>query len=474
MSNTLLYETLFYGNLELSYTNKKIKNLSLKEIYQLYKENNNLTLDKYWTWRFYKNYKVLYYIFENDIFVNIDTHNIFIDIIEQYIILAKNNGFALKNIDESNFNEAIICLLVKEMRDKINILANLCNYDLKKIKKKYINLFSNILVFMDNRFIMCDYLLPEESYWSPSWNISIDENQFILPSVDLLLDYYFKYNKVRFNSNMVTDIRILKERLKLLQEKTTIYYIEKIKPYIKNLTNHIFNTFPYKLIYEDYYDLCLENENVFVPNILSHLDLKKINKDLWLLSLFPNYITAFLVGFPVVTSDIPNDKNIKKILDIINYNGMDKYLKDLYQRNKKLIELKSMDIECGNNTEDGSILDLTYNAVEEYNIDDTILFFNEGVYHIFTCPEFNDIISKELNPYNRNNMPLITNMMAVIKFKKKIKRQLSSRYLEAELINTIEENIENIKEGLSKDININNNINNIPNSLFNLFFSSHS
>ena len=471
MSNTLLYETLFYGNLELSYSNKKIKKLSLEEICQVYKQNNIKKLDKFWPWRFYKNYKILYYIFEQEIFINIKTLYIFIDIIEQYIIISKNNGLNLDNFNENNFEEVIIFLLVKETRDKINLLSGLCNYESSLVKEHYCNLFSNIINLVQNKFIMCDYLLPEETYWSPSWNILIGENQYILPSIDLSLDYYFKYNKIKFNSFMMTDIIILTQRLRIIKEKTTIYYKENIKPYVRDLTKHIFNTFPYKLIYEDYYELFLENNDIFIPNILSNIDINKINKDLWLLSMFPNYITAFLLGLPIVSCDIPTDKNIKKIFNIIITNGLKKYLSELYNRNKEIINLKTKYIECGNNIEKNSILDLTYNFVEEYNIDDTIIFFNEGVYHIFTYPEFDNIINKEINPYNRNRMPLITNMIALVKLKKKIKRQLISRYLEINLINTIEENINNIKKELKKDINIDTNIN-INNSFFNLLFSS--
>ena len=57
MSNTLLEETFIYGNLELVYTNRKIKSFNLEQFIALVDKCIPLNLGKFWHWRFYKNYK---------------------------------------------------------------------------------------------------------------------------------------------------------------------------------------------------------------------------------------------------------------------------------------------------------------------------------------------------------------------------------------------------------------------------------
>ena len=242
------------------------------------------------------------------------------------------------------------------------------------------------------------------------------------------------------------------------------------------MSKNIYEHFPYKLIYHEYYQLACKFDTVYIPSILNYISLDKVNEDVWLLSILPRYLTAYLLGFPVVTCDIPNEKNIMKIFDRIIQTSLESYWQEIYENNRQIMKIKAMGIECGNNEEEGSILDLTFNQVEKYNSDDTILFFNEGVYHIFTYPEFDDIITKERNPYNRNHMPLLNNIASVLKFKKKIRRQLNFRYLDVKLNFTMEENLAHIKEKILQDLDysLKFNFSNLTNSLFNMLLAGNN
>ena len=94
---------------------------------------------------------------------------------------------------------------------------------------------------------------------------------------------------------------------------------------------------------------------------------------------------------------------------------------------------------------------------------------------IIARSKLDEIINKERNPYNRSNIPLLTPLVAALKLKKKIKRQLNYRYLDIDLNYNIEDNFFHIKNKISKEIDfsIQGNIGNLSNTFFNLFFNNN-
>ena len=108
--------------------------------------------------------------------------------------------------------------------------------------------------------------------------------------------------------------------------------------------------------------------------------------------------------------------------------------------NKKKLDILTFNIPCGNSIEeDGSIIDLTLSKIVDYNIDDFVIFFNNGVYHAFTPPEFGDLLKKEINPYNRTPMPVFNNIIENMRFRKKAVRYLSNRGVVVKLDKTMKE-----------------------------------
>mgnify|MGYP003645642864 CR=1 FL=1 len=480
MINTLLHETFLYGNLELAYTRKKIKTINLDNFIEILTENKEEDLGYMWPWRFYKNYKYLYSIYENNIITQKETGVIFITLLEKIITFASKLNYNISDININNFkhDKIIFLIMLRELQDRLkNITIFNENNNIKYLKEIFDQKFAYILTDYKDLLIMHDYILPyEKNQWSPSWCVTFEDKTEIIPNIDIFTDYYFLFHNIRFNHYMKKDISMLNKRLNFIEKKAPEYFekfiVEKLTPLSKN----IFFSYPYKLIYENYLDLAKNYKQIYIPDVLKYLELDKINGDIWLLSILPKYLTAYLLGFPIISSDVPNEKNISKIIEKILSSDINEYWQEIYHNNSQIIKLKSMNVECGNNKEGEKIIDLTYTPVEEYNSDDTFLLFNEGVYCVFAYPEFEDLVANERNPYNRNTIPVFASILSAIKFKKKVRRQLNGRYLDINLNTTMEDNFKMIKENLYKDNDYDNvidNYHNFTNSLINMFLANN-
>jgi hypothetical protein len=478
MINTLLYQVFIFGNLELVYSRRDIKAFKIKEFTNILKDSININLGNYWPWRFYRNIKYLFNCWDNSIF----SEPIFLlelyDLVEEILIIAKTNNIditKIKNIKDYQVPIALI-LLLKYIDDKTNFFLRFIEapWD-EKIRNNWKNKFETSFSFHRNSFLLCDYIISyNDNLWSPSWCINFLDEQMIIPFIDIYTDQYFINNKLKFNKYMINDIPNLYERIFFLKNNALLYYNNYIEKRINDLTKNIFYTFPYNLIYIDYYKLLNKIDNIYIPSILDKININKINIDVWLLAILPKYLTAYLLGFPIITCDIPSDKNFYPILNEIASDGIDNYREKIYKNNYQLIKLKSMGIECANNMEENKILDLTFNDISEYNIDDTLLFFNQGICHVFTYPEFDDLITNERNPYNRNNMPLFTSVLSSLKLKKKIRRHLNYRFLEVDLSGTMKENFQTLCKKIKIKPDLINKEYNYTNALLNIFFNANS
>ena len=475
MINTLLYQTFLFGNLELVYTRRKIKTIDIPDFIKIVKENKEEDLGHLWLWRIYKNYKFLFTAYENVITQNGEIAILFIELLEEINNLASSHKLFIDNIVTINRNKNNLALLIllRELEDRFkNISIFNENQIIRDMKDLFVKKFSFLGKYRHN-IITHDYILPfEKTQWSPSWCVTLDDKQETLKGIDIYIDYYFLFHIIRFNKYMTEDISYLIDRMTFLKDKAPDYYNNFILNKVNDLSKNIFLGYPYKIIYEDYFEWAKKFDQVYLPPVLNYFNMDKITKNVWLLTILPRYLTAYLLGFPIISSDVPNDKNlsqsIEKVLDI----GFDKYWQNLSENTEKIINLRSMGIICGNNIEKDKIQDLTYTSVNEYNLDDIFMLFNEGVFYVFTYPEFEDLIRNERNPYNRSNIPILAPLLSSIKFKKKVKRQLGYRYLDVDLNSTISENFNLIKEKIVNEIDLNstvNNYHNFTNSLINMF-----
>lgn len=477
MSNSLLYETFLFGNLELIYTRKKAKNIELKKFVEILQNNKDNNLGTFWTWRMYKNFKFLFSIHESNFYSDKELIMTIIDLLD---ILIKKRYLYHRVIGDINKDKdtIVFLILLREIEERLanyTLINN--NIIIKEANQKFKKYFEETLKNHRDIEVMIDYILPyEKNHWSPSWCINLEEENEIIPGIDINIDYYFAYPNIRFNQYMLEDLDLLEKRLKFLSVNANEYFNKAVLPKLNELSKNIFINYPYKTIYENYLTLAKRYKQIYIPSVLKFIDLDKVTNDVWLLAILPRYLSAYLLGFAIISCDVPNEKNITKVIEKILLIGFDKYLENIYKNNADIIKLKSMNIDCGNNNEDDIILDLTYNPVNHYNIDDILIFFNEGLYFIFTYPEFEDLINKERNPYNRNNMPVFAAVLSSVKFKKKVKRQLNYRYLDVDMKSTLADNFSLIKEQINKNIDFDKNItsyNNFTNSLINLFFNNN-
>lgn len=458
MSKPKLSEIFLFGNITLVYKNYEISNFNLDNIKKCIGKLKELTntLDPKWYWRVYFNLKKIYI----KGFQTGDKNLKFLKLIHYLLDYCfKNNIIDLNPIDIEyiNINKSIkkrdeckiaLMLILFEINQQLIMLPGTPGYDYLK------NKLSAFTEYLKNYYLKVDFDKPDEfDIWSPYWSLNINNVLVELDGFDIDTDLIFTAQNIKFNSSMIDFIKLLDKRITYLRNTHKDYYNNYIQSKIYKTTEILFNNLPYSIIFKDYLGLIKNHTEVYKPIILEDFDINTINDELWMFCILPRYLTSFMLGFPVITCDIPSDKNIKEKMKLILEEGMDKYLDNLCHNNKNYIDILSMGVSCGNQIEDDDIIDLTYNRIIEYNINDILLFFNNGVFHAFSYPEFENLLSKEINPYNRAPMPLTANLITNIKFKKKIKRHLANRYVSFGLEGTLRDNIYGLLYELNKDIN---------------------
>lgn len=476
MFNTLVLDSFVNGNIMLTLNKKQVSNIQLKDIINFI-EKIDLNQEGF-IWRFHTNYKYIISLYDIANYYQdlLEILEKFVNRLEKEKKVTKNNNIDLDKIDEKELNFLCILTIIDDCRIKIRTEINNAEEN-KKIYNYFDNKFKEYLNFLNRIILTIDYNFPfENDLWIPYWKLSLDGKNLLLNDINIYTDIYLEYNNIKFNIYMKDNIKKLFKRIEFLQSKPGPYY-NKIKTKFNKLSEKIFNIFPYNIVYSDYRELLfLKEEVIFKPIILNELKAKNINDDIWLLSIIPNYLVAYFLGFPVISSDVPQYKNYKHLLDIIINNNYQFVLPIIKKLAYSKIKLLSFDISCGNNTdEDGDYTDLLFNKVIDYNIDDFILIYNTGIYHLFTAPEFKNIIKKESNPYNREKIPLTSSIFDNIKFKKNVRRYFNNRYLELEFDKTLLDNFEEIKEKIKENNYSKHDYTNIviPNNILDLIFHAY-
>jgi len=462
MVDNLLKETFLHGNLHATYSCEEIKGIDVRDITTLFEGEE--VIDIPYTWRMYNNFRILFNDRSVDILNDLCKYKTIITIFGDYINhIEKHFGLNDRFINiepvtvQDHFKITVYCIL-SELDNIISPAG------IKPLKELYNNLFSSYLPFIKNQTIFCDFRSPPVSNrqkinWSPSWKLVYDGDQIYLTGIDCYLDTYFYNTNFTYTKEMTNDLSLLTDRITYLKFKAPLYYEKAIKPNIRTLSKKIFTTFPYQIIYNLYPKLIETDKEVYTPPIEEWKEGVG-----WLLSIIPIYVTAFLLGYPVISSDIPSPKNIipriRKLVDC----GLEEYIEDIRKRNRMYIASKSFDVNIANEKdEDDDYNDLLFEKVVDFNTDDTLIFFNSGVIHLFTAHEFGDLLKKQINPYNRNEIPSIilgrykvrsqnqNDVIPIIStlsrnedYKNDIKRSLAKRGLRVNFNSTITKNIEEL------------------------------
>tara|TARA_R110001592_G_scaffold79593_4_gene237812 strand:- start:337 stop:1797 length:1461 start_codon:yes stop_codon:yes gene_type:complete len=444
-------QVFLYGNIDICNYNFKRINLETLKTFYTDLDITALKKDKSWPWRFRKNFKILLECCENTLLTNIEEFNRLLEFLKYSIdfyektlkIKSYNFDNPITDIDFFGLNVIFILDFYKnklKLYKRSNSFITLDFFD--SLFEKY-----NI----EEKDFMFDYVSPyDEIKWTSKWKFLSKNKEITFDNIDIYLDSYFKNTNLYYNSSMCNNIKSLKDRLCFLREYAP-KYLEILEKNLPKITEKFFNIFPYGILYKDYRDLL--DFNVYLPNLLQGEDKKTvITDDKWFFSILPDYLSSYLLGFPVISLDIPGKKDITNLVEKLENLGEKKYF-DYINKEYNLPYIKSISfgIKEGNLTEEGKILDLCYNDICDFNQDDVSCLFNNNVVHYFTSKEFRSILKKQENPYNRQLYPNINKIVENLKFKNKLKKSLSPRGLDVELDETMIENFQEIKKKISSN-----------------------
>lgn len=452
MSDNLFKDSLLHGNLEVIYSLREIKKFRVKDFYEIIKD---FKLSNGGIYRFFVNYKIYLtakefeLIKENhpDAHYLLDTLTLIIDKAKELNVFD-NLEIRINTCDYNSIIKVFIYNLLQLLEYKIKTYI-LENPLASELHDKFCQSFNTYLDIFRNEYLIINHITPIEtnSFWKPSWKISYKNEDYFLEGVDTYIDNIFLYPKIICHSEiMFLELRYINQRLEYLKANTSDYFYDFIKDCVEVLSKNIFENFPLQVIYKDYYTCMKNHREIYQPELTKYLPLNSFNRDIYILSILPPYLTAYLLGYPILRADVPAYKNMKDRLEDFNDAYFDKIAEET---NRKYIDLVAMGVNCGNSQNDnGDFLDVYYNRVIDFNIDDIIQVFNNGVYHIFTSPEFYDLSRKGSNFYNRSEMRTIDPIIYNLRFKRKVKRFLSMRGIKVELNSTLKENFKELKEAI--------------------------
>lgn len=447
MNNRLFKESVLYGNLEVIYSERTIKKVNFLDFY---KQIKNFEFDEESIFRFMTNFN--YVINFNDISIlnSIEKGEIILAIFD---FMIKANHFDQNKITEIDIDDTIklvICYMIYSFDFKVSQYVGIYE-PVQTLKKKLLIKYSKIISFVEKNTIIFDHFSPfEENIWTSSWKIFFGEKSKILKHIDTYLDNIFVYNNIKFSGAMQNEIKVLNKRIQYLKDNTVEYYHIYIKDCVEVLTERIFNTFPLQIVYNDYLDLIKNHKEVYKPDIFKYITIEDVNENNWIYIILPDFINAYLLGYPVISSDVPSIKNMST--RIKNFNP-ETYFEDIaININKKLLNLMCHDIPFGNGIDDDeNITDVLYERVIDYNYDDTFMIFDNGTTFVFTCPEYKRLRTNEKNPYNSTQLSRIQPMIINQKTKNKFTRYLYNRSVKVDLISTMHNNFEELKTCLKQE-----------------------
>lgn len=407
--------------------------------------------DVSFAWRMYKNFRTMFTIREADILNDPKRYQKLLLLLKDYtqkieqLFSVKDKFINLKAETFTDFYKITIYVILFDL-DLI-----LDSYKDVQLIETFSNLFSSYLPFVKNTTVMLSYTKPfKDNIWKPHWKFIYGTDEINIEFVDCYLDTYFYNPRFQYSNGMYRQLKVIIERIKYIKEKASAYYQNSIVPNMELVTKNIFHSFPYQIIFSDYRELTEIDKNVYKPDLYHQ---KKYKSDIgWLMCILPIFLTAYLLGYPVISCDIPSSKNMIPKIDKIEKDGIESYMDEVREKNKKRIESYCFDINIANgiDEETGDYTDLIFERVIDYNMDDVIIFYNSGSIHMFTSPEFGELSKKRISPYNRNKIPMINSVNSNLDFKNKINKALSPRKLTVNMNGTILYNIENMLEAVKE------------------------
>lgn len=421
-------EFFLYGNMNI------IENLDVRKIIPVLGDIKVKT-QKYTQWCIYCNILCILQNMDSYILDNSELYIDFIKFVERCLRELKNELLIDKIELRDKHNYGIIYYIIINLCVK---KTELLNVSLLQKVKEYLN-WSDKNEKID---IFIKRNLPYGK-WSSKNIFVVNQEEIEIHELDIFLDNLFIEQTFVYTTNCKEFLYYLSERLNVI--KTLSYYNVYINKHIIDVTKRIYETYPLKLIYNDY--VKLDYPNIFYPSIYKKLD--KRDNITWFFSILPETIRCYLVGVPVISCGcISEDLQINKINNYMN--NKDIFYTNISNKNKKYVELITENLSCGNIIDNDEPCDVLYNKVYDYNLDDLLILFSYSTYHIFTASEFEGLLEKKQNPYNRQKLFYhSSNILTKLAFKYQMNKMLKEKEIYVNLNNNLKDNLENIFYKLS-------------------------
>lgn len=440
MDDAFLRETFLYGNLELAFSSRQLKKINIGNI-----SLDDCEFDISFCWRSYKNFKTLFSVREPDVLNDIESYKNLIKLYKQYVDLGEkhysiNDRFI--NIKPNIEQDYFIISVYSQISD---LEIKLRSYDNQDLTKIFGTLFYEYLPFIrDQKVILIYNSAFKDNEWKPKWRFIYGSEQIKLDFIDCYLDTYFYNPRFEYTPGMYKEIEHLRDRLEYVKDKAPNYFEKCIVPNIQIVTQSIFTRYPYQIVFREYLKIINIHQNVYKPDLYK---VGKFDTDIgWMMCVLPSKLSAFLLGFPVISCGTPSPEDMSKCITKIEQKGLDCYLQSARERNKTILEGLSFGVHLSNGIDsNGDYVDLLFERVIDYNFDDFVLFYNSKASHVFTAPEFNDISKKQINPYNNiTKVPMIDRIKRNLDMKNEERRELRERGLSFEFNGTMSVNIEDM------------------------------
>ena len=455
MNEKLLRETFLFGNIGNVYNTRDIKKIDLRMLEFSDKIEYNIND----IWRYFHNFRTLFKDRQVDILNDEEKYIILINLFRDYVSAVervysiKDKFITLEPKEAQDYFKITVYIIISELQMNIRPL------NVKKLTELIGVHFSSYLPFIRNHTILVynSQPPPNNKLWKPEWKFVYENKEIILPSVDLHIDSYFKNHNFQYSFSMRDDIILIKERIEYLSKNAPLYLTGTINPNLEDLSRNIFERFPYALIYRDYPKLLNISKHVYQPPLYKLTEIMEGYG--WILSIIPIDVAAYLLGYPVVTCDVPSEKNIKERVNKLNSDGIMEYLNDVKANNVILLKCFNFGINVANGIDSkGDYEDVLGELVIDYNFDDIFIHYDEGVVYYFTVSEFGEIKKKRMNPYNRSRIDNIHKIENNNFFKSKRCEKIKRRGVKVNLNGTMSMNLEEMYEGIINGSIIETNI----------------
>lgn len=466
MSSQLLIETFTYGNVGLFLKDNKInfddEDLVQKIVLSIKNSVKEENRDLHSIWSIIWN-----------IMINMDINSI------NYFKFIKTVFDILDTKFESDYTKVefdniltMKCYILNDISYVIDAYS-ISSFPVKdEILKYYSTVFKTDLEYITSFGIITRYNLPGENNWIPEWIINYNYTTIKTSNIDIYLEHLISNPCIYYPSNMNDVLEKMVTRLTFLKSHAKLYY-EFLEQYIPNFSLNIFLNYPYYEVAKHYEKLLGLFDNVYIPENVQKEDFKGLGI---IFSVIPESLSSYILGFPSISMGSLSQKLVNKFTkDMIK--DTKGYFEDLEEKNQGIIKSKMFLDKCANGYESLNITNLLYNNVKSYNIDDVKTIMSNGVYFVFTYPEYDNLKNTEVNPYNREKIPLnfISHIRSYTYDKTNILSICGMRGLQLKLDGTMEQNFDELIKNIEifkpnfyerdQDDNRSNLINTVLNSL---------